>query len=73
MKTRTFSLVVLAGASLLSLWVAGCGSHTAATSSSLPAGVTPVDSNKPPPNMEALYQRSQAAKAPPPGNHSTGQ
>ena len=60
------------GAAVLILCAAGC-QHAAPTP--LPPGVTPVDSNKPPPNMQALYQRSMAAKAGgnPPTTNTTGQ
>ncbi len=54
------SALLAVGAAALGLSGAGCSRQAPPP---LAPGVAPIDSSKPPPNMQALYQRTQAAKA----------
>ena len=55
-----------AGAIALMLGGAGCHSDASSAPTPLPAGVAPIDSSKPPPDMQALRDRTHPA---PPSAH----
>jgi hypothetical protein len=67
MKTSSIhpvtALWLVIGAIALMLGGAGCHSDAPSTPMPLPAGVAPIDSSKPPPDMQGLRDRTHPAPA----------
>ena len=70
MNTSSHRLAVAfwaaAGAIALMVGGAGCHSDSPPPPPPVPAGFKPIDSNKPPPDMQRLYEQSHPA---PPSSH----